>query len=491
MRQLVPWQPHRCGACGWCSRALIAVVVLAVGLTSAAFGQPSRKPAGPPGGPSAGHGADKTKKKTVPTKSGTATKGPATPKPAEMPLVLDPEKLPDGYSPPPNPPELMTLDQPLLNDDELAANKKLLGKYREKLRKGENQTKEDKDIIEKGLKYRLYVMTHKDQERDLHRRREELVQDLRTAGSILSKADQQAAFRKAILLEVIRLADPLLKNSFYVRLQAATLLGELELVPADPNKNIKLEMFTPACEPLIKVLDDPEQPLPVKIAAARSLVRLCKYSGLNLPPVEMRHRIAKSVLNELAKANTHYWYQMRLVEVLSTLDIALDLQTRKPFVVTALQDVLNDPQRDWHVRAEAAWALGRTPFDPGQVDVPAVMRDIMQFALDLAKAAQQSPTDPKWKTCLFRVYLAFQPASADDREATRRTRAGLLNSPLTTAQSQAQEPYKLIVPIVNAVINDKPITAQMLQALDAWLQKAKPQVNANANNVGAATVGPE
>jgi hypothetical protein len=390
---------------------------------------------------------------------------------------------------------LITLEQPLLTEQERTDYRKLLGKYREKLRKGENRTKEDKDIIEKGLKYRLYRMTLKDEERELHKRREELTQqDLRLAASILDKADQQVAFRKAILLEVVRLAEPLLQNNFYVRLQAATLLGELELVPADPNKNIKLETFTPACEPLIKVLDDAQQPLPVKIAAARSLVRLCKYAGVNLPPVEMRHRIANSVLSELAKAETHYWYQMRLVEVLSALDVSLDLQTRKPFIVTALLNVLNDPQRDWHVRAEAAWALGRTPFDPAQVDVAAVMRDIMQFAHDLTKAAQQSPTDPKWKTCLFRVYLAFQPASADDREATRRTRAGLLNSPITTAQTQAQQTYPLIVPIVNAVINDKPITAQMLQAIDTWLQKAKPpaaQVNANANNVGAAQVGPE
>ncbi|MDZ4686678.1 MAG: hypothetical protein SH850_16525 [Planctomycetaceae bacterium] len=499
MRHFSPWRPQWCGASGLLCRVVVALLCVVTWTASdvaaqpGGFGQPGGKQPAP----------KKTGGKVLPnTKPGPKGKGPA--KPADTPLNISPDKLPDGYVPPPATPELMTLEEPLLTEEEYEASRNL-SPYKNRMRKGD-LAKEDKDIIDKGLKYRLYVMTLKpnpawkdknndklkDNERDLHKRRDELTQqDLRTAGTLQNKAENQLAFRKYVLQEIVKLAEPLLKNNFYVRLQAVTLLGELELVPADPIKNIKLETFTPACEPLIRVLEDPDQPPPVKIAAARSLVRLCKFAGVNLPPVELRHRIAKSTLAELAKTDTHYWYQMRLIEVLAALDITLDLQARKPLILAGLLNVLNDPQRDWHARAEAAWALGRVPFDPAQTDVPAVMRDLMQFALDLTKAAQQAPTDPKWKTCLFKVYLAFQPVNAEDREATRRTRAGLLNSPLTTAQSLAQEPYKLIVPIVNDyVINGKPITAQQIQAIDAWVQKNKQPAQANVNNGAAAQAGP-
>ncbi|HUQ68405.1 MAG TPA: hypothetical protein VM165_02715 [Planctomycetaceae bacterium] len=494
MRHFSPWRPQWCGANGLLCRVLVTLLCAMTWTASDVAAQPGGF------GPA---GKQPPKKTGGKVPAGTKTKG-GTPKPADVPLNISPDKLPDGYVPPPATPELMTLEEPLLNEADYEAYQKNLGAYKQRMRKGD-LTKEDKDIIDKGLKYRLYVMTLKpnpawkdknnerlkDNERDLHRRRDELTQqDLRTAGTLQAKAENQLAFRKYVLTEIVKLAEPLLKNNFYIRLQAVTLLGELELVPADPTKNVKLETFTPACEPLIRVLEDPDQPPPVKIAAARSLVRLCKFAGVNLPPVELRHRIAKSTLAELAKTDTHYWYQMRLIEVLAALDITLDLQTRKPLIVAGLINVLNDPQRDWHARAEAAWALGRVPFDPAQTDVPAVMRDIMQFALDLTKAAQQAPTDPKWKTCLFKVYLAFQPVNAEDREATRRTRAGLLNSPLTTAQSQAQQTYPLIVPIVNSVLNGQQITAKMIQDLDGWLQKNKPAATAKANGDAATQAGP-
>jgi hypothetical protein len=481
VRQFTPWQPQPCGPYGMGRWTFVAVIASVLATAQCVLAQPPM-----PGGGHGGAGAPK--KKVLPSKPvpGAKTGAPKS-KEAAMPADMSPDKLPAGYEPPLPAHELMLLDLPLMSAEELTANRKLIGKYAQKLRRGEYQTKEDKELIDKGLRYRLYVMTTKDQERDLHKRREELTQqDLRNAGGLIAKADQQLTFRKYVLGEVLKLVEPMLDNSFYVRIQAVTLLGELELVPADPTKNIKVETYTPACELLLKVLDSPDQPPAVKIAAARSLVRLCKFSGVNLPPVEMRHRIAKSALAELAKTDTHYWYQMRLIEVLSALDVAFDLQTKKPFIVTAMQSILNDPQRDWHARAEAAWALGRVPFD-SSVDVPGVIRDVMQFTHDLAKAAQQSPSEPRWKTCLFKVYLAFQPLNTDDREATRRTRGGLLNSPLSAAQTQAQQVYPLIVPIVNTVLNDKPIVAKMISDIDAWLQKAKPtttQANANPNGVG-------
>jgi len=466
VRQFTPWRPHPWGANGWLCRVVAvagcAALLAVLGNPAAVVGQGFRP---------------KTTKTTQPPTKG---KTPPPPPPASKPLEIDPTKLPEGYEPPAAPPELMELEKPLITPEELDAYKKLLGQYRTRIRNSA-LNKEDRDIIEKGLKYRLYSMTLKENERNLHKLREDLtVQDLQFAGKLVPKAADVAPFRKYILDQIIRLTEPMLENSFLVRLQAVTLLGELELTPVDTQRNLPLEMYTPACELLIKVLSDPQQPLPVKIAAARSLVRQCRYGK---PPVELKHKIASAAVAELAKTSpneTHWWYQTRLMEVLEQLDVTLDLQTRKPFIVNALLNVLNDPQRDWQARAQAAHSLGRVPFDPAQVQPQAVLRDIMQFALDLSKAAQQDPKNAQWKTCLLKLYLAFQPRGGDDTEATRRSRGGLLNSPTAAVASLAQQTYPLVVPIVNSVLNDKPIAAQMIQAVDDWVQKNKPMNAAQA-----------
>jgi hypothetical protein len=231
------------------------------------------------------------------------------------------------------------------------------------------------------------------------------------------------------------------------------------------------------------VLNDPEQPEAVKIAAARSMIRLVRFGDL---PANRRFETAKDVLAELARTDTHYWYQMRLVELLSTIDAPLDLETRKPVVVTTLSDIVRDPKRHWHVRAEAARALGRVPLDP-QVNISSLVQDLVQFAIEMAKAEQQQtkPKSPHWEMTFFKLYLAFQSVDAGEKDASKKLRAGLLHNP--AAASAAQQPYQLIVPVVNAVINDQAITAAQVQALEDWLSKHRPAVqSANSSPKTAA-----
>jgi hypothetical protein len=418
--------------------------------------------------------------KTTP-KSGQG-KTPAS-KAVGGPLKIDSESLPPGYEPPPAIPDLMLLDNPLTTREEQDAFRRQVTQYRSKLRGGAT-SKEERDLIQRGLRYRLYEMTFKENERNLHKLRDDFVlQDLRTIGGTMGRAQDIPPFRRYVLDEVLKLVEPMLQNSYLVRLHAAALLGELELTPLDPNKGLALEMYTPACELLLKVLADKDQPLPVKITAARSLIRHMKFGR---PPVELKHRIAQTVIAELAKVNpneTHWWYQVRLIEVLALLDVMLDLQTQKPFIVDALLNVLNDPKRDWQVRAEAARALGRVPFPP-QVQAANVMRDVMQFGLDLSKAAQQDPANPinpQWKLLLLKLYLAFQAKDAEDLDATKALRAGLLNSRAPGMASLAQQTLPLLVPIVNEVLAGKRPTAPQIQAVDDWVQKNKPNGTTQAN----------
>ena len=96
-----------------------------------------------------------------------------------------------------------------------------------------------------------------------------------------------------------REAAPLLENQYYVRIHGATLYGELNLTEPrdDLSPKLKLETYTPPVDLLrTKVLRDPDQPLPVKIAAARSIVRLVRYGDL---ATSKRFDTVKDLLAEL------------------------------------------------------------------------------------------------------------------------------------------------------------------------------------------------
>jgi hypothetical protein len=449
--------------------------------TDAVWAQPKTTKGKTTSGPAGGHGAPSS---TVPpgmrppaskaaggtTKTGGATAAPAVP--------VDPATgLPLGYDPKKPPTELMTLEKPLATQEQIAKWKKdtkNLAEYRKALRNAD-LSPTGKAMLSMGIKYRLALLTLKENQQDLHKLREDLtVRDQTDAASVPAiKPDVVRAFRRWFLEEITKEAEPLLENNFYVRIQAATLLGELVLMPADEEKKQKLETFTPPVDILRKVIRNPDQPLAVKIAAARSMIRLVRYGDL---PAPKRFEVMKDVLAELTSPNaktepkTHYWYEMRLVEVLSTLDTPLDLETRRPVMVEKLTEIVRDPQRHWHVRAEAAKALGRVPLDP-QVNVASLLHDVMQLTLDMAKAAQQNPKAPHWKMTFWKLYLTFQPKDKDERNAAKNAPAGLLKNP--SAGNAAQQPYQLVVPLVNAVINSEPITAEHLKAVEDWLQKNK------------------
>lgn len=467
MRQAeLPQVVRFCPRGGWSSALAWAILLLSAELASA-------QPAGallPPG--AAPPGAEK--KKQAPP--------PPPPAPIDAPATtIDPQtKLPVGYQPPGDKPDLMTLDKPLLSAPEIDALRRLEGKYKQAMR-GTDLNEANKDLLRKGLKYRLALLCEKDNRNNLHTFRERLLnEDLRQAGVLSQRGDPYINFRTFVLTELTKQTELLLDNNLYVRIQAVTLLGELTLTESDLQRGTKLEAFTPALDPLVRVLGDANQPLAVKIAAARSVIRLLRFGT---PSVPLKHQVASVAIAQLKDPTTHFWYQMRLVEALGLVDVTLDLNERKPFVVNALRGVMNDPKRDWQVRAQAVKSLGRVPFD-AQVDVNATMREIAQFSLDLAKAAQQKPESPLWKSAFVWVYLGFQAADGTDRDALKRNRGGLKNNPQVA--SQAEPVYQLILPLVNKLINDQRITADQVKSLEDWVNKNKPIAANQAQRPGIA-----
>jgi len=429
------------------------------------------------------------------TKKGDTKKTPPPPTPLQPgdPQVDSKTGIPLGFEPKKDVPDVITLDKPLGTVEEIQKWKKDQKTWATLLRNGE-LTPASKAAIIAGLKYRLAILTLnspvqeetlsklKEKPQDLATLRDSLVQNLNNGGLLLTKPQDVKAFRQWLMEETVKQIEPLLQGNFYVRIHAATLLGELALTNEDKKNNVPFLAFTAATEPLRGVLRDADQPEAVKITAARSMIKLIRFGDL---PANKKFDTTRDVLAEVAKTTTHYWYQMRLVELLSTIASPRD-EAQKPVIVNQLVAILRDPNRHWHVRAEAAKALGRASLDP-QINISSLMQDIVQFALEMAKAAQQQPKASQWEMTFFKLYLAFQSIDAAEKDAAKKARAGFLNNPATT--SAAATPYSLILPLVNTVINGQPITAAQVSALENWLSNARPQAANQANGPAKAPAG--
>jgi hypothetical protein len=242
------------------------------------------------------------------------------------------------------------------------------------------------------------------------------------------------------------------------------LLSELNITEENSRFALKQESFSGVITPLLQVVTSADQPEGVKIAAANGLARNLR---LGTPNVNIRVQVAQALVAELENKKAHPWYQMRLAAALSAVDV--DVVQGKPIIVNILKAVMADGGRTWAVRAEAAKSLGRVPL-PAAANPSSVTDAVAAFALDLAKAAQQSPQtkadESKWRSEFFKVYLAFQQLDANDLMADRKSKAGLLNNPSANARAA----YVLIVPLVSAILNGQRLTVQQIQALETFVK---------------------
>jgi hypothetical protein len=401
--------------------------------------------------------------------------------------------LPPGYEPPADPPDVLLVEQPLLTPEERDQfKKKELSSYLKRIRTGDIRSEESKAIIRNGIRYRLNELTLKENRKDLARVRERLTaQDLRQAGTVgLAKADQIRDFRQQLLTIVVEETEKLFDNNGYVRIQAAILLGELNLIEDDdPAKGLKREAFALGARPLCKVIKDPEQPEAVKIVSVLSMIRILRQGN---PNVELKRDIATAMISELKRTDTHVWYQTRLAEGLGGNDVPLDLN-REPFVFNTLNAVMKDPKRDLQVRAQAAWSLGRHPLVP-QVDLRRLAADVVAVGYDLAKAQSAKPGVAQWKRCSFTLYLAFQAKDKDDLDATRQHPGGLFNlnpAPRAAEAAEIKAAYDQLLPVIVAIIAGDPVPPEQIQAMGQWLdaRAAKPAPSDTSSN-GATVGGP-
>lgn len=413
---------------------------------------------------------------------GSATKktdktAPATKK-AEAPLPaasreIDPVTLPPDFEPPQPQSEVMQINRPLLTEEQLETLKK---KYDSKFSSLLNRTTwtdaASKEAIRGGLQYRLAQFTILENRDKWLGFRSALMRDISKMGLLAPNPQATIDARRFLLTEVVQECQKLLDNNFWARVHAVFILSELNLTEEDTKKNLKLEAFLPAIEPLVKVLEDPAQPEAVKILAVRGVVRLLSNSS---PPVKVKQAVAAALVAQLSNEKAHPWYQKRLAYAMSTVDIAVDLNG-KPILVTTLQKVVADPKRDWITRAEACRSLGRVAYDPS-VDTKGVLSTIASFAAEAATAAQAAARDPHWKAVFGRLYLTFREQDAEDRDVERKGPGGLLNRTQFN-QSSVKQVYQPVVDVFNALIAGNPIPVDAAKALQA-LQKPQPGLSQN------------
>jgi len=265
------------------------------------------------------------------------------------------------------------------------------------------------------------------------------------------RTEEKLAMTNFICQTILKQIPELLRNQYLVRLQATELISELDYAPAHETL-IQLIQAKDVTE------DEKEgQPIGVKIAAAKGVVRLLRFAN---PRVQDRMTIAHAVIEQLKDDGAHWWLQVQFIDALRYCEIS-GVDTRNndnPFVVECLLSIIKDEQRPWRVRSRACYAIGRVPLPKG-IRSDDVVTAVCTYALKLTRAAEKRPNDPHWKNSIWDVYLAFHKGGISgstnpkdqDLDAEKKISGGLLER----IKPAPQPAYEAIVPIVNDIMNGK------------------------------------
>lgn len=343
----------------------------------------------------------------------------------------------------------MKINRPLMDIPEYEATEKKLRsqgwQYKTVLQKGEWDATAKK-VIPKWVEWRLKSLTMKEfrqqvpvmkpnpmggppkrvlewqvLKNDLSERRKELMREFNSSGfNAIRTPPKRRAFRTNICDEIVKQGVKLLDNNFYVRMQVVLIFGELDVLPRsgdDPP-----EMYKGVVKPLLeKVLLDKKQPDALRVPAVNALKRVALL-GRDMS-VTMRERIADTLIKEFARTKTHPWYQRRLLEALSAIDLPTH-PSGKAMIMQTLVEAMADSERDVQVRFQAAFAIGRAS-KPSNLHVDLLIHEMVRFSNEMATKYNAEVTAKKtashWATSYLYLYFAFhQYLKAEDILYARR-----------------------------------------------------------------------
>lgn len=410
---------------------------------------------------------------------GPRTMGPGGKKPAAKSKKkeedVDRTTLPPGYQIPPEPTEEFTTTDECTDDPFDGLSKpdraQKFAKYRDALVRGKFlNEKDEKKLIDEVVRSRLCEMTKK-QARDDNRVafwRLELTKELRATPA----KGVQKEVRQYILQSIAKQAPMLFTYNILARINGAILLGELN-ESEEEGASVPAVPYIPAYEPLITLLNDEKQHGGVRALAVKGLVRIANDKDIK---VDTRHQIVETLIARTnSSAGYAEWLQLRLVDSFAEIKI-LYSRDKKPYVAQALAQVLVDVNRPWSVRAQAAYAIGRLPYDR-DVDLTLLAYEVVKLGRQMGDAYLKDPAPPHWKVYFMRVYLAFKPA--DDAE-DRGKDGGLLKQVETKGafashKKSVQEAYQQLLPLVERALKGTAGVKEAVTKMDAWLVANPPQ----------------
>lgn len=415
--------------------------------------------------------------KSIPGKKTTPGKVPAKPKEEEE--KVDPNKLPDGFVPPPEAPAWLTTteecrEEPFSgdNDREKSRDKsQKMAKYNDILRKGVFSGDEDKKLVASIIRWQLCRMTQKENRDSAHNiRTKEILRDLRAAIEARGAGKEVRVFMMQTIAEK---APELFEYHLVARLNAAILLAELsdwnEVEKEGRNPAVRC---TRAVKPLIDLVKDSKQPAVVRLWGVKGLAKLAEIPDLK---TTVRDQIVEALVEKLNDGyNEHWWYQMRLAEGLVAVKVlATSKDKQKPIVVQALAEAVVDPRREWQARAAAANAIGQLPFD-GSIDLGVIAYGVADLARQMTDAYQKTPKSD-WRPTFLTLYGSFISGESGSE-------SGLLTQVQTSGKlaphkKSVQEAYDLVVPLVQKVITNPQGIDTSLAKLKEWLKANSPKVN--------------
>lgn len=399
--------------------------------------------------------------------------------PVENKPVSPDTGLPDDFVPPAAKPEHMTLRKPLMTQAEIQKEDGDLRRVGQRgvelvLYAGElNPANEE--AIRRWANLRIAQLTAVDEWSKLGEiTSTEILLPLRTAGLKQSNPNRVLEFRRAVCKALTEACKSVLDNNFYVRMQAVRILSELNVRESETVGNRRPAVsYVPAMEPLLDVIADPEQPEALKILAAVGVARTANHA--DIIPAELKFRAADILTKELARADTPWWYQMRLAAAAAAIEFEID-RNGQPIIVDTLLAVIADGNRSCMARTAAAKALGRTPIAAGKFDEKAAADGLVQLARDMSLAYNKAPDKVQWYECFINLYLTFKPNAGEDPAGLPQNsliRKGSLPAALDSAAQR-------ITPVVKHVVNQpigkqKAIPGELIQRLSELLKVADKQ----------------
>lgn len=395
---------------------------------------------------------------------------------AAQPKTSGPQLPPDWQAPAPTP-EVMTLHKPLMTQEEITKEENELRRIPlggalgidNALRAGELNPNTQKALTRLAklqiAKMAALNMTSQEDRQKVGEIMKNLMLRVRSAGSGQTNANREREFRKAVCAALTEACSAVvLDNNFYVRMEAATILAQLnerEEPPAGPRQ--PPISYVPAMKPLLDVLADANQPEAVRVVAAKGVGRIAENA--ESMDAELRYRAGDLLAKAIADPKTHPWYQMRLAEALAAIKLDYD-RNRQPIVLNALMQVVGDEKRPCLARSAAAKALGRIP-QPSTWNDGAVADALTKLAREMALAYNKNPNQVEWYECFVNLYLTAKNAPNED--VARLPTSSLLRK--GTLTGRLDDFYKQFTPIAQHVVNQpfngnhKPIPTEAIQRL--------------------------